>query len=232
MFFLPKDRYHYYAANPENPYDYFWIHFNGSGFKNFLSAIGLSEDNPVIFDVKNPEIEKRFLELIDLTSKNTPYQNLKLLSHAYYLLYEIAKAIPSNKEDRQQFTSLIVEAAANYITEHYQEKITLDDLAEVTHINKCYLVSLFKKCTGLTPIQYLIQYRISQACILLQSDVSITEICFMCGFQELTNFLVRFKQFTKLTPSQYRKNLQLSLETENPNTVNTKTSKKRKNSKE
>ena len=134
-------------------------------------------------------------------------QNLLILSKCYALLFEIASATREIKKEPVPPANTFVEQAINYITEHYTEKTTLEDLQKVTHINKCYLSALFKKTTGLSPIQYLIQYRISQACRLLSTNVSVSEICYLCGFQEPTNFFVRFKQFMGCTPSQYRESL-------------------------
>ena len=207
LFLLPKDRHHYYKSDPNDPYEYYWIHFNGVGFENFLSSIGLTEDNPVIYNVENPKIEQCFKEMIAVCQSQDAYSNLSFMSKAYALLFEIATAIPLQKEEKENHFNLVIETAINYITEHYQAKVTLDDLATITYTNKCYLVSLFKKVTGLTPIQYLIQHRVNQACALLQTNMSVTEICYKCGFTELTNFLVRFKKITGVTPSEFRKNL-------------------------
>jgi AraC-like DNA-binding protein len=204
---LPKDRHHYYKSDPNDPYEYYWIHFNGVGFENFLNAISLTEDNPVIFNVENSKIEQCFKDLITICKTPDDFGNLLVLSKAYSLLYEISSAIPSQKEEKEKNFNLVIETAINYITEHYQSKVTLDDLATITYTNKCYLVTLFKKVTGLTPIQYLIQHRVNQACALLQTNMSVTEICYKCGFTELTNFLVRFKRITGITPSEFRKNL-------------------------
>lgn len=208
LFLLPKNKYHYYRANPEDPYEYFWIHFNGSGFERFLRLINLSEDSPVLFDLENPNIAQRFTELIEICkTQSDGRQNLLILSKCYALLFEIASATREIKKEPVPPANTFVEQAINYITEHYTEKTTLEDLQKVTHINKCYLSALFKKTTGLSPIQYLIQYRISQACRLLSTNVSVSEICYLCGFQEPTNFFVRFKQFMGCTPSQYRESL-------------------------
>lgn len=207
LFLLPKDKYHYYKSDPDNPYEYYWIHFNGVGFENFLNTIGLSEDSPVIFDIENPNIEKCFKDLMDISKSKSPYSNLLLLSKSYSLLYEIASAIPVKKEEKEKEFNAIVETSINYITENYQSQITLDELAAITFTNKCYLVTLFKKETGLSPIQFLIQHRVNQACALLQTNMTVTEICYKVGFAELTNFLVRFKRITGVTPTEFRKNL-------------------------
>ena len=66
LFLLPKNAYHYYTANEEDPYEYLWAHFSGKSFERFLQNIGLSEETPVLFNLVNPNIEKTFLELLAL----------------------------------------------------------------------------------------------------------------------------------------------------------------------
>lgn len=61
--------------------------------------------------------------------------------------------------------------------------------------------------TGISPIRYLIRYRVSVACKMLGEDLSVTETGIRCGFSDPTNFFVRFKQVTGLTPSAYRKTM-------------------------
>lgn len=194
-----ENKYHYYRANPEDPYEYFWIHFNGSGFESFLRLINLSEDSPVLFDLENPNIAQRFTELIEICKTQSDGRQNLLILRMLCVAFEIASATREIKKEPVLPANTFVEQAINYITEYYTEKTMLEDLQKVTHINKCYLSALFKKTTGLSPIQYLIQYRISQACRLLATNVSVSEICYLCGFQEPSNFFIRFKQFMGCT---------------------------------
>ena len=67
-------------------------------------------------------------------------------------------------------------------------------------------VRFFKKVLGKSPITYLNEYRIKQACILLQTtDLPIMEVGMDCGFFHLGNFMKEFKKYTETTPLQYRK---------------------------
>lgn len=93
-----------------------------------------------------------------------------------------------------------------FIQEHYQEKIYISELAKLINMNEQYFCRFFKKGLGKTPIQYLNDYRIQQACILLEhTDQSVTEICMNCGFNNLSHFMKEFKKNMNLTPLQFRK---------------------------
>ena len=83
--------------------------------------------------------------------------------------------------------------------------MTLDKLAEVANINKYYLVHMFKNHTGMSPIEYLIAFRIKQAKYLLShSDITVAEISLSVGFSSQSYFSKIFKRHTGLTPLKYR----------------------------
>lgn len=96
-----------------------------------------------------------------------------------------------------------------YIDTHYQENITLDILAEVSHLNKFYLSHIFNKAFGISPITYLLERRILHSKELLKTtDFSITQIAHTTGFSSANYFSQSFKRYTGLTPAAYRKNHQ------------------------
>lgn len=94
----------------------------------------------------------------------------------------------------------------NFIKQHFREDINLDTLAEVGHINKYYLSHSFKKSVGVSPIEYLIQTRIRESKILLETtNYPISDISTITGFSSQSFFAQSFKRVTNISPSQYRK---------------------------
>lgn len=93
-----------------------------------------------------------------------------------------------------------------YIDKNFKEDITLDSLAELTYMNKYYLVHEFKKQMNISPINYLIERRIEESKVLLEStDHSIGDISTILGFSSQSYFSQSFKRTTGKTPNQYRK---------------------------
>ncbi|MFY0759936.1 AraC family transcriptional regulator [Metabacillus dongyingensis] len=93
----------------------------------------------------------------------------------------------------------------NYIKQNFRENINLDTLAEASHINKYYLAHSFKKLVGVSPIEYLIQTRIRESKILLETtDYPISNISTITGFSSQSFFAQSFKRETNLSPSRYR----------------------------
>ncbi|WP_345941656.1 helix-turn-helix transcriptional regulator [Gemmiger formicilis] len=99
--------------------------------------------------------------------------------------------------------------ARRYIDENYTENITLDFLAELTHMNKYYLVHAFNREVGCSPINYLIARRITESKRLLAStNHSVSQISQVLGFSSPSYFSQSFKKALGVGPSEYRRRAQ------------------------
>lgn len=96
--------------------------------------------------------------------------------------------------------------AKRYIDTNYAQDITLDSLAEITHINKFYLAHSFTECIGQSPISYLTERRLA-ACkeLLSSSNLSVTQIATSAGFSSQSYFSQIFAKKVGMSPRQYRK---------------------------
>lgn len=98
-------------------------------------------------------------------------------------------------------------AAIRHIEQHYKEDLRLEDMAAIALMAPSYFSSVFKLMKGATFIEYLNDIRIRQTMeLLLTTDLSITEISFQVGYNNIGHFNKMFKKVTGVTPSQYRKN--------------------------
>lgn len=96
--------------------------------------------------------------------------------------------------------------AKRYIDSNYAQNITLDTLAEITHINKYYLAHSFAACIGQSPISYLSARRLQASKeLLISTNHSIAQIASSTGFSSQSYFSQIFKKSTGMTPQQYRK---------------------------
>lgn len=96
--------------------------------------------------------------------------------------------------------------AKRYIDTNYAQDITLDSLADLTHINKFYLAHSFTECIGQSPISYLTERRLA-ACkeLLSSSNLSVTQIATSAGFSSQSYFSQIFNKKVGMSPRQYRK---------------------------
>ncbi len=93
----------------------------------------------------------------------------------------------------------------NYLDANYMENITLDTLAQRSHMSKYYLVHAFTKYMGVSPITYLLQRRIEEGKSLLSStSYSISQISSLLGFSSQSYFAQAFRRSVGQTPVQYR----------------------------
>ncbi|MCM1489185.1 MAG: AraC family transcriptional regulator [Firmicutes bacterium] len=101
----------------------------------------------------------------------------------------------------------IIRSAIEYINENFSENITVERLAEISHVSQSYFMRRFKQTVGAGAIEYLSQIRINKVCELLaRTNKTAAEIALECGFRNLSNFNRQFKSIMGCTPKEYRKN--------------------------
>jgi AraC-like DNA-binding protein len=99
-----------------------------------------------------------------------------------------------------------VKKVFNYIEQHFKDPISLDDVAELIHMNPSSFSRFFKKTTNKTFISYLNEYRLNHAIqLLMETELDIKNIGYECGFTNLSNFFRHFKAHTQTTPYDYRR---------------------------
>ncbi len=101
----------------------------------------------------------------------------------------------------------VIQEVATYIYSNFDKNLYLSDVAEQFHISRSYLSKKFKATTGFGFKEYLVNVRIKKACnLLLETDKSITEIAFLCGFNDSNYFGDAFRHLKGISPNKYRKN--------------------------
>lgn len=96
-------------------------------------------------------------------------------------------------------------SAKVFMKENYNESLTLKDIAKSVFLSPYYFAHLFKKETGITPLQYITELRINRAKKLLKhSKTKVIEICDEVGYRSLPYFNKIFKKNTGVTPTEYR----------------------------
>jgi AraC-like DNA-binding protein len=102
-----------------------------------------------------------------------------------------------------------IEDLADHIRNHFDNPLSLDEMALRCALNASYLSRSFKNKTGTTIFAYLNQIRIEKACLLLKnSGMTITEIAFSVGYNNISFFNRMFKRAMAMAPGKYRKKMQ------------------------
>ena len=117
------------------------------------------------------------------------------------------KLIPS-PHDRKAINhrqGITIDRAKEYIHAYCSEQISIEDIANSCYVSPFHFSRIFKKKTGTSPYDYLLQVRIGKARQLLARGYPVADCAFLCGFNSLENFSYCFKKMTGYSPSGYKK---------------------------
>lgn len=142
------------------------------------------------------------------------YDNFDKLVELYKILYELSKDCDYTLLASTQYrgnqamdeNDVVIKRAYNYMNKNYQENISLEDIARHVGMNASALCRYYKKNTGKTLFCYLSELRISYAVkLLMNRSMTISQIAYDCGYNNLSHFNRQFKSITGKTPSEYCK---------------------------
>ncbi len=125
------------------------------------------------------------------------------LLHLFFLLYSQVPYQRSSQEYRDITEKL--KLVLQFIQEHYQQGITVKELAELCHFSEYHFMRFFKRHMNMTSIEYLNQYRLEMASRqLAETNLSVTSIALESGFNNISYFNRVFKRKFGVTPMEYR----------------------------
>ncbi len=156
--------------------------------------------------ISHPSLLQKIKELTTFsTQEHDILQFDSLLIEFFLQLFEQHSNIkcPSNSmryQDNQK-----ISRAISFIKENFDRQFTLEELSLFCQAEACYLIKLFKKRVGLTPYQYLRNYRIEIAKKKLQQNIALSQVALEVGFFDQSHFHRNFKPLTGMTPFQYKR---------------------------
>ncbi|MEX0647797.1 MAG: AraC family transcriptional regulator [Balneolaceae bacterium] len=158
--------------------------------------------NPVVAESIGPKILKllglngfdRLLEILSILNTLSTCEDFEYLA-------TMNTPVPLSDLKNQKVNKVF-----NYIINNFHKDIKLEDVAKVANYSQAAFCHFFKQHTQKTFVQFLIELRVSNACKMLRnSDFNISQICYECGFNNVSNFNRQFKKITGVSPSAYIK---------------------------
>ncbi|MGC4036690.1 MAG: AraC family transcriptional regulator [Chitinophagaceae bacterium] len=154
-------------------------------------------------------------KMMDKIAEATPGRRLLVLLS---MLEEIAETKEYNELSSKGFMQTSadpdkerIKTIFDYTFNHYNEKITIDQLASLMNMTRESFCRYFKSKTKKTYIQFLMEVRIGYACrLLVEDEKNVTEISYECGYNNISHFNHQFKIITKKTPLAYKKDFLLT----------------------
>lgn len=203
-FLLDTNYYHRIETVGEN-WEFYYFDLKGPAMENYTL---LCEEMGTVVGI--PEKQGELLLLVEqcvkLVKEKKHYRDIQLSLNVTEM---ITKLLMSNIKDMEMSVSekhQIAERAVEYITEHYDREIGVEEIAGYVSLSKYYFIKLFKNCIGVTPYEYLLHIRINAAKDLLrESDLTLEEIAIKAGFGDAVGFSRSFRRYVGLTPIAFRK---------------------------
>ena len=190
-----------YRASFANPWHYAWIGFHGDEAKEIFAQVGISVQKPV-FTVNNEAAALALLRNMPAERSAALKHNLTSKANLYAFMAMLAENTVPNKLGENAYITI----AVKYIKAHYNEDISVEQLASQIGIGRKYLYALFKRVLNLSPKDYIIAYRMERAKDFLQDmQLSVGSVACSVGYQDPLTFSKMFKRKTGLSPTDYRK---------------------------
>ena len=194
----------YYEADRKQPWSYTWIGMQGIKVKGYLERTSLLKS--LVFHYDQDDRMRLCHEKMFEADQIKNNKDLIMNSIMYEYLFLLARKFPGGLPEENKKKAGYVDEALKYIESAYCDPITVQDIADRLNINRSYLSRLFRTITGISIQDYLLDYRIRQACILLKnSDLSIRTIAHSVSYMDALYFSMLFHRKKGMTPSEYRK---------------------------
>ena len=187
--------------------------------QQFLEGFSLpGESFTVCFDTTNPHysnllrpegVDRQFLtflmeQLILENSSNEPYQEVTAMSYLAQVLVLLNRlALRQHREEPVSNQDSTVYNVLGYIHEHYNENLSLDELANRFFVSKYHLSREFQRLVGSSVHRYIVQKRLVMAKQMLSAGKPSSEVYQNCGFGDYSNFYRAFKAEYQISPKEY-----------------------------
>ena len=133
---------------------------------------------------------------------------------AYYTIASLCRkngmleSVPLYREEKNELWKKDIElfiAFTKYVDCHYMDALAVSDIAGQLHISESKLYKVCRWVVGCPPVEYIARCRLRMAAQYLKStELSVTEICYACGFRNLSYFIAQFKAYYQETPHRFR----------------------------
>ncbi len=133
----------------------------------------------------------------------TTISTREILEYLFKVSFNLTERIKSIKTQHNYPSP--IRKCVSFIDKNLHSKITLNELSQISGLSKDYLSQLFKKTTGTTITDYIMNKRLSSAMQLLDRDVSISDTAYALGFCSESYFIACFKKKYNITPKEYIK---------------------------
>ncbi len=188
----------------DSSWELLWVHFNGATSRQYYEYFTSLSGN-IFYPANADELILLFGQILTVNKNKEEYYEVVTSSLIVQLLTAIITTVKSGEKPSDSASEKLSQVR-RYLSSHYTQKVSLDDLSAAFFISKFHLCREFKKKYGESITDYIRNKRITKAKELLRfSDLHIGEIAAETGVPDVNYFVKQFKIAEGMTPSDYRK---------------------------
>ena len=192
VFIIPPNTRYLYQADETDPWEYSWINFDGSYADTLLNL-----KTPVV------TIKHDYFQHIERCVEYTGQEADYLAGILFLIVTEIEK---------KPTLSNYVRMTKQYITNHYSQNITIEEIANTIGLDRKYLAKVFKESTNQTMSDFLLEVRMRQASgIISDGEKSVSAIAAKVGYDDPLFFSKQFKKYFGVSPTEFIENKKLEI---------------------
>lgn len=209
VFILPKRKAHSYGSISNNPWTIYWIHFDGERAGFFAEGL----DKPILVSPeKDSRIEERlklFEEIFSTLKNGYSRNNLDFSITALFYFLGSLKYLSTYRACTTQNPQVqqrdVADEAIHFMRENIHKRLVLKEISDYVGFSSSHFSAMFQRKTGYSPLNYLSQLKIQEACHHLDfTDMKVNQISMLIGFEDPFYFSRIFTKTMGVSPSEYR----------------------------
>lgn len=204
MFLIIPSQIASYTADSNDPWEYYWVGFNGTEALRMINLSGFSREKPFLRLPDIVEVKALLLNIYN-SRGNSPDADARMIGYLYLFL---GRLISEYGQQRTTYgTRDYLSQALRFIQYNYANEIGVSDIADYVGISRSQLYRAFLSYFNISPNDFLQDYRVNEACSLLRAgSFTVAEVAGSVGFTDPLYFSRVFKKRKGITPTEYRAN--------------------------
>ncbi|MDR3318024.1 MAG: helix-turn-helix domain-containing protein [Clostridiales bacterium] len=195
-----------YEPDKSDPWSYIWVDFECDNADKLFALCGFSLNMPVLTVKNMDDMCEKLVAMCDVYDCS----NMQNTQCTCYLLLILSKLIEDYNSISDDYAGRDIRKfrhirdAIIFMNNNYKIKISVNDIANSVNISPSYLTAVFAEEIGISPLQYLLMFRIANACRLLQQkELNVSDVAYRVGFGDPLYFSRVFNKFKGIAPGKY-----------------------------
>lgn len=205
FFVIPSGVSHRYAADKQDPWSIYWLHFNGTMTNIVEPLFNRVGDITLVGESRIKERLDIFEDIFQNLQMGYSSDNLEYVSIAALHLLASFRYISQFREIKKVKNNNIIQDSILYMKDNLDKQLLLDEIANHVGYSASHFSLLFREKTTYSPLEYFNQLKMQYASQYLElTDICVKELAFKLGFSDPLYFSKVFKRYVGKSPLQFR----------------------------